>query len=192
MPPTTADTLDAPSPAAERFESFRARLTLLARVRIGRRLRGKLDPDDVVQETFLAAVAAADEFRGDGDAQTLAWLRAILESRVQKLVARYHTAARDIRRERPRRPGSSTATDPGPPAPHSTPSRAAQRREHAELVADALAALPDDYREVLVLRNIEGLTFSDIAARLGRSVGAVTMLWARAVRRFRLATPEHP
>jgi RNA polymerase sigma-70 factor (ECF subfamily) len=194
MPTPTTTTTETACPPAARFERFRPRLTLLARVRLGRRLRGKVDPDDLVQETFLAAVAAADDFRGKGDDQTLAWLRAILESRVQKLVARYHTAARDVRRERPRRrasPGGSTATDAGPPADQSTPSRAAQRREYADLVADALAALPPDYREVLVLRNIEGLSFPEIADRLGRAVGAVTMLWARAVRQFRLATPDH-
>jgi len=183
------------SRALEQLERFRPQLTLLARVRLGRRLRGKVDPDDLVQETFLAAVAAAGGFRGEGDVQTLAWLRVILESRVQKLVARFHAAARDVRRELPRRAAAadgSTATDAGPPADQSTPSRAAQRRERTELVADTLATLCADHREVLVLRNIEGLSFPEIAGRLGRSVGAVTMLWARAVHEFRLATPEQP
>ena len=183
------------SETLERIERFWPQLSLLARVRLGRRLRGKVDPDDLVQETFLAAVAAADDFRGEGDAQTLAWLQVILGSRVQKLIARYHAAARDVRRERPRPPTApvgSTATDAGPPADQSTPSRAAQRREYAELVADTLATLSEDHREVLVLRNIEGLSFPEIAGRLGRSVGAVTMLWARAVHQFRLATPDHP
>lgn len=45
---------------------------------------------------------------------------------------------------------------------------------------------------MLVLRNVEGLTFPEVAARMGRTPGAVTMLWARAVQRFRLALPEHP
>ena len=183
------------SVAAEAFEHYRPQLTLLARLRIGRRLRGKIDPDDLVQETFLAAIDAADAFRGADGPQLLAWLRAILESRVQRQVERFRAAARDVRRERLRlfdTPSGSTGGGVCPAADQSTPSRAAQRQEHAALVADALAALPPDHHEVLVLRNIKGLTFPDVAARLGRSVGAVTMLWARAVRRFRLASPVVP
>jgi RNA polymerase sigma-70 factor (ECF subfamily) len=181
----------------EAFERYRPRLTLLARVQLGRRLRGKADPDDLVQETFLAAVAAADGFRGVDEAQVLAWLRAILTSRVHKLVERYYgAAARDVRREHPHlfdTPDDSAAGGSRlPPADQSTPSGAALREERAVLVAETLAVLPGDYRDVLVYRSIEGLSFPSVAERMGRSAGAVTMLWARAVRAFRLAFPGQP
>lgn len=57
------------------------------------------------------------------------------------------------------------------------------------IAADTLAALPDDYREVLFLRNLDGRSFPEVARVMGRSVGAVTMLWTRAVRQFRAALP---
>jgi RNA polymerase sigma-70 factor (ECF subfamily) len=177
-----------------RLERYRPYLTLLARAQVGRRLRGKVDPDDLVQETFLAAVAGAGRYRGRTERELIAWLRGILTSRVLKLVERYcGTAARDVRREAGRPADTSAVSSPGwlaaLAADQSTPSRAAVRRERAVGVAAALADLPADYREVLVARNIEGLSFPAIAERMGRSVGAVTMLWARAVRQFRVAYP---
>jgi RNA polymerase sigma-70 factor (ECF subfamily) len=187
--PTNANGFTTCSPEA--FERFRPHLKLLARVRLGRKFRGKVDSDDLVQETFLAAVAAAGDFRGEGDAQLLAWLRAILTSRVLKLVERFRAGGRDVMKERSGlfAPANSSAAGWIPAADQSTPSRAAHRRETAELVAETLAALPPDYREVLVLRNIEGLSFPEVAARMGRTVGAVTMLWARAVHQFRIVSP---
>jgi RNA polymerase sigma-70 factor (ECF subfamily) len=195
MPRSDDPLNDAPSGVAPAvFERYRPQLTLLARVQLGRRFRGKADPDDLVQETFLAAVAAADDFRGRTDAELLGWLKAILTSRLVKLAERFEAAARDVRRENPDLLGPAESSVGGwcPAADQSTPSRAAQRRENAALVAEALAAMPPDYREVLVLRNIEGLSFPEVAGRMGRSVGAVTMLWARAVHQFRLANPDHP
>ena len=66
----------------------------------------------------------------------------------------------------------------------STASAVAARRERAVLLADALAGLPPDHREVVILRNLEGLRFNEVATRMGRSSGAVRMLWARAIERL--------
>jgi RNA polymerase sigma-70 factor (ECF subfamily) len=59
------------------------------------------------------------------------------------------------------------------------------RREDEILLADALAELPADYRDVIVIRHIEGLPFEEVAQRMGRSAGAVRMLWLRALKRLR-------
>ena len=53
------------------------------------------------------------------------------------------------------------------------------------LLADALGQLPDDYREVLILRHLEGLSFPEVARRMGRTVDSVKKLWARALARLR-------
>jgi RNA polymerase sigma-70 factor (ECF subfamily) len=177
-----------------RLEHYRSYLTLLARVQIGHRLQGKLDADDLVQETMLAAVASAKNFRGSTEAELTAWLRKILLSRVLKNVERFFgTVARDARRELRLLLDSSSkslnALARSIPADHSTPSKAVQRRERAVVVANTLNVLPSDYRDVLVFRNMEGLSFPEIAERMGRTVGAVTMLWTRAVHQFRLAFP---
>ena len=69
----------------------------------------------------------------------------------------------------------------------TTPSAAAARRERAVLLADALESLRADYREVVILRNLEGLKFSEVATRMGRSSGAIRMLWARAIEQLSAA-----
>jgi RNA polymerase sigma-70 factor (ECF subfamily) len=73
----------------------------------------------------------------------------------------------------------------------STPSRQAARREEGVLLANQLAGLPDDYREVVVLRHLEELTFPEIADRMGRSVDSVKKLWARGLARLRAQGEEN-
>jgi RNA polymerase sigma-70 factor (ECF subfamily) len=63
----------------------------------------------------------------------------------------------------------------------SSPSAHAVRREEAVLLADALARLPADYREVFILRNLEKIPVDEIAARMDRSPNAIRKLWARAM-----------
>jgi RNA polymerase sigma-70 factor (ECF subfamily) len=66
-----------------------------------------------------------------------------------------------------------------------TPSSHAQRHEQVILLADQLAELPESYREVLILRNVEGLSFKEVAEHMNRSHGAVRMLWFRAIQKLR-------
>ena len=58
-------------------------------------------------------------------------------------------------------------------------------REQGVLLADALSELPEDYREVLILRHLDGLSFSEVAQRMGRTLDAVKQLWVRALERLR-------
>jgi RNA polymerase sigma-70 factor (ECF subfamily) len=176
------------------LERYRAYLTLLARLQIGRRLQGKADCTDLVQETFLAAARQFGQFRGDTEPQLVAWLRQVLAGCLAHLVRRYlGTQARDVRLERALEDDldqSSRAIDRGLIAVQSTPSQRASRREQAVLLADALARLPADYHEVIVLRHFEGLTFPQVAERMGRSLDSVEKLWLRAVTRLRQAVGE--
>src|SRR5262249_17217816 len=105
------------------------------------------------------------------------------------------TQARDVQLERALEDEldkSSRAFDMGLAAEQSTPSQRASRREQAVLLADALNRLPADYREVLILRHLEGLTFPEVAARMGRSLDSVEKLWMRALPRLRQAFGEEP
>jgi RNA polymerase sigma-70 factor (ECF subfamily) len=70
---------------------------------------------------------------------------------------------------------------------HSTPSHSALRRERGVLLANALAKLPEDYREAIVLRYLEDLSFPEIAERMRRSVDSVRKLWTRGLAQLRLA-----
>jgi RNA polymerase sigma-70 factor (ECF subfamily) len=71
------------------------------------------------------------------------------------------------------------------PDPGSSPSAGAHRRELEIMLADQLAELPIDYRDVIVMRHIESLPFDEIGRRMDRSSGAVRMLWLRAVKMLR-------
>ncbi len=167
------------------LERYQRYLLLLATVQIGKRLQGKVDPADLVQETYLEAHRNFGNFRGTTELEFASWLRAIMAGNLADLMRRYlGTKARDIRLEREMRAAvdcSSVLLDRGFFAPGSSPSQQAVRREQGALLADALAALPQHYREVLIMRHLEGLTFPEIAQRMERSLDSVEKLWMRAL-----------
>jgi RNA polymerase sigma-70 factor (ECF subfamily) len=171
------------------LELYRGYLALLARLQIGRRLRGKVEAADLVQDTFEEALRHFPGFRGTTEAELVCWLRHILAGLLANVVRRYYdTRGRDVRLERELADAldqSSRALDQGLVAAHSTPSQRAARREQAVLLADALGRLPEDYREVIVLHHLEGLTFPEVARHLGRTVDSVKNLWARGLAQLR-------
>ena len=171
------------------FESYSGYLTLLARVQIGRRLQGKVDAGDVVQETFLEAHRQMPNFRGTTEAELATWLRRILAGQLALVCRRYlGTKGRDVKLERDlaaQVDQSSQAMDVGLLASYSTPSQHASRREQAVLLAEALDRLPEDYREVIILRHVEVLSFPEVARRMGRSEDSVQKLWVRALASLR-------
>jgi RNA polymerase sigma-70 factor (ECF subfamily) len=177
------------------LERYRTYLTLLARLQIGRRLQGKADPTDLVQDTFLEAHRNFGRFQGGTEPELVCWLRRILATRLTHLVRHYlGTQRRDVRLERQlgeELDQSSRVLDGGLVAPSSSPSTRASRREQAVLLADALGQLPADYREVLILRHLEGLSFPDVARRLNRTVDSVEKLWTRALGRLRHHLGNH-
>lgn len=169
------------------LESCRHYLTLLARVQIGRRLQGKVDASDVVQETFLAAHRDFDQFRGTTQKDFAAWLRQILACRVSDLVRRFLGAqGRDVRLERQlEKELDQSSQDLGLVARQSSPSQQLARREQAVLLAEALKRLPPEYSEVIILRHLDGLRFPEIARRMGRSLDSVEKLWVRGLASLR-------
>ncbi len=167
------------------LEVYRAYLVVLARVQIGRRLQGKVDASDLVQEAFLGACRDFPQFRGSSRPEFLAWLRQILASLLANLVRHYHgTQRRDVRLERQlavELDQSSQALDRNLVAGQSSPSQQAIHREQSVLLGEALGRLPAEWRDVLVLRHLEGLTFPEVAQRLGRTVDSVKKQWPRAL-----------
>jgi RNA polymerase sigma-70 factor, ECF subfamily len=178
------------------LERYRGYLTLLAGVQIGRRLQGKVDPADLVQETFLEAHRNLPLFRGAVEAEFACWLRQILAGRLANVVRRFlGTRARDVRLEQDlaqQLDASSQALSQALAASQSSPSQQAARSEQSLRLADALAGLPANYREVIVLRHLEGLPFAEVARRMGRNVDSVEKLWIRALGRLRGVLGEVP
>jgi RNA polymerase sigma-70 factor (ECF subfamily) len=167
------------------LDAHRNYLTLLARIQVGRRLQGKVDPADLVQDTFLDAHRQFSQFRGDTVKSVAAWLRRILAGQIAHLVRRYFSAeARDVRLEQSiehELDSSSEWLAKGMSSPGSSPSEAAARREELIRLGDALEQLPPDYRDVILLRQIEGLQFAEVARRLGRTEDSVQKLWVRGL-----------
>ena len=166
---------------------YRNYARLLARALIGTTLRLRLDPSDLVQETFLEAHRDFPKFAGSSEREVVAWLRRILVRNLADQARRQKAGLRDYRRQESLEAAlerSGARVQQALAVTASSPSAAASRREQAVLLADALAALPPDYREVIILRNLERLPFEEVGARMGRSSGAVRMLWTRALERL--------
>ena len=171
------------------LELYRHYLALLARLHIGRRLQGKVDAADLVQETFLKAYRDFDQFRGTTEQELVGWLRAILVKNLAMCVRRYcGTQRRNVRLEQELAAEveqSSQVLDRGLVMPSSSPSEKAARREQAARLANALGTLSDDYREVIILRHLEELSFPEVARRMNRSLDSVKKLWIRAIAQLR-------
>ncbi|MCI0461122.1 MAG: sigma-70 family RNA polymerase sigma factor, partial [Gemmataceae bacterium] len=107
----------------------------------------------------------------------------------------YGTQRRNVRLEREltgELDRSSRVLDQGLLARSSSPSHQTARREQGVLLADALGQLPEDYREVIILRHMEGLSFPEVAQRMGRTVDSVKKLWPRAMVQLRRTLGENP
>ena len=172
-------------------------LKLLIAAQLDDRLRVRVSPSDIVQETFFEAHRDFHQFRGQSTGEFVAWLRRILVNNLLHVVEQHLLAEkRDVRREvsleqMGKRLEQSTARLESLLAgPGDSPSGHAQRNEQEIMLADALAELPGDYRQVILLRHVEGLRFEEVAIRMDRSSGAVRMLWLRALERLRKTFPE--
>src|SRR5947209_5575652 len=128
------------------LESYRDYLRLLARLHLDPRLRGKLDPSDIVQETLLKAHQAKGQFRGTTDAELAAWLRQILARVLAHALRDLGRARRDVGRERSMEAAleqSSVRLEAWLASEASSPGERAERNEQIARLATALEALPD-------------------------------------------------
>jgi len=176
----------------ELLQAHRNYLKLLAEAQLRGNLQSRLGGSDVVQEAFLAAHRGFDGFRGQTEHEFRAWLRKILVYHLGHVIEQHAVAEKrnvhrevslqqiqdDLGRSAMRLESMLAACGP-------TPSGEVQRRENALRLADHLESLPPDYREVLLLRHLEGLSFAEVAQRMGRSSGAVRMVWFRALESLR-------
>jgi RNA polymerase sigma-70 factor, ECF subfamily len=169
-----------------RFEPW---LKLMARLQWESRFHAKFDPSDVVQQAMIEAMKAAAQFRGSSEAEFAAWLRQILAHALAHEIRRYAgTAKRDLDREIPlEQELTQTSQQLGNllAATGTSPSQQVVKREQSVLLAEVLERLPEDFREVIILRNLEGLSHEEVARRMGRNPGATRMLWVRALARLR-------
>jgi RNA polymerase sigma-70 factor (ECF subfamily) len=172
----------------EALQKLEPWLRLLARLHMETRFQGKFDPSDIVQETLLEAYRSLPRFRGSTPGELIAWLRKIhahvLANEVKRHLARKRAIGKEVPlegdlRETSRMVCRIAGTTSG------SPSKLAENAERDLSLALALERLPEDYREVIMLRNMRSLSHEEVAERMGRSPGAVRMLWVRALEELR-------
>ena len=168
---------------------YRNYLKLLVMGQLERKLLARVSPSDVVQETFLEASRDFSQFRGTSSNEFGAWLKKILVNNLHRVIEQHVLAKkRDVRREISLEAmahaleESTARLEAILPDPGVSPSGNAQQSELEIKLADKLAELPIDYREVILLRHIEALPFEQVGTQMGRSAGAARMLWLRAIR----------
>ena len=179
------------APAASECESvlerYRGYLRMLAESKLDRRLRAKIDPSDIVQETMLQAFRAWGDLRGSSEGERLAWLRQILIRTLLHAVRDFGRAKRDVKREQPLvrlADHSSAQLELQVAADQTSPSQVAARAEELLRVADALADLPEEQRSAVVAYYWRGASVAEIAEELERSGSAVAGLIYRGVKRL--------
>lgn len=152
---------------------------------MNKELRPKLESMDLVQDILVHALQGLGNFTYENESDFIRWLSKIAENSLRDNVAKLHANKRDIRKEVRLGDYGSTTHDgflkiPGP-IDSTTPSLIMSRREDLTKLEKAIDTLKSDYREVIVLNKIEGLSYDQIGGKLNKSADAVRMLLSRAM-----------
>jgi RNA polymerase sigma-70 factor (ECF subfamily) len=178
-------------------EAHHDRLRRVVDLRLDPRLRGRLDPSDVLQEAYLDAARALPEYVRQPPLPFHLWLRGLVCSRLTKLCRRHLGASkRDAGRD-------VSLFEAAPEAPSAVlaaelvgrddrPSEAARRAELQARITEALEKLDPLDREALVLRHFEQLTSVEVGQVLGITAAAAGKRYLRALERLRLLLDEGP
>jgi RNA polymerase sigma-70 factor (ECF subfamily) len=155
----------------------------IANAELGTDLQAKAGGSDLVQQTFLEAQRDFGQFRGLNEGELRSWLRQILLNNVASFQRRFRqTEKRRVGKEMPLGEAEfHNHAKNGVVAPVETPSEAAMAHERREAVEQALLRLPEHYRQVLQLRQQEGMTFTSIGDAMQRSEEAAQKMWVRAL-----------
>ena len=161
------------------FRRYVPRVLRVVRARMGARLRELEEPQDILQNTFLAALSALERFEAREDAALIDWFARLVENQIRDTLKGHLAAKRESTRREPLGDAADggeglRASDPGP-------LETLTREEEARLLDECISELPDAEREVLVLRDLADASWAMIAERLGRpSEGAARELHRRA------------
>lgn len=180
------------------FAEHHQRLWRLIHFRMDRRLVGRVDPDDVLQEAYLAAAGRLGDYDRSPTCTPFVWLRTMIMQTLTDLHRRHlgaqmRDAGREIGRQDLRFPHTTSASLAAQFVGHMTsPSQAAVRAEAYAQVEQVIANMEPLDREVLALRHFEELTNSEIAEVLGIQQKAASIRYVRAVKRLKSILSQIP
>ena len=161
------------------------RVRRIIRLRMDKELRVRLDSMDVVQDALMSALMALRDFTYKNEGDFLRWLSRIAQNVLHGNLDKLHAAKRDIRRE-VRLDNYRPATEVGivrtpGPVETTTPSVIMSRKEELDKLEKAMDKLKPEYRQVIILAKIDGLSYKEIGERLSKSADAVGHLLLRAM-----------
>lgn len=178
---------------AELFRRYRQRLRRMVQLRLDRRLQGRIDPSDVLQEAFIDLTNRMPRYAADPAIPFFLWLRMVTGERLLAFHRRHLKAAmRDAGREvslcRNNMPQASSDSIAAHLMGHLTSaSKHAMRAELQLKLEEILNEMDPIDREILVLRHFEDLTNNEAAVALGISKSAASNRYVRALKRLRAA-----
>jgi RNA polymerase sigma-70 factor (ECF subfamily) len=173
------------------LSSHRARLRRMVTLRLDHRLRGRVDPSDIIQDAYIDAAAGLAEYARRGEMSFFLWLRWLAGMKIHAAHRRHlgfqvRDAGREVSIERGAMPQASSAALAARLVGRLTSASAvAIRRERKARLQEALEAMDPVDREILVLRHLEELTNGEAAATLGLQESAASKRYIRAVRRLK-------
>ncbi len=181
-----------PEALGELCSLYRNYMRMVVRTGLGPKLRERVELSDVVQEALVEVVRQFPQFTGQNEAALVGWLRRLVGQKLADL-GRYHSRAKraggtpDVPLEGPIDPAGGDSAGGGKlldmlSLSQTSPSEAASRRELTVLLADAVAALPEEEAEVLWLYHAENLSFESIGERLGVSRKTIRGIHARGLK----------
>ena len=197
--------LDAPSQAerddeakrlvAEMFEEHRERLLRMIEIRLQPELRRRVDANDVLQESFMEAYRQLRFGVSAPKISSIVWLRLIVGQQLVAIYRKYcQTQKRDVSREcsisRNKTQADPSATSIFLVGKLTSPSVAASRVELAEKIRECLEKLSPDDRDILSLRHFEQLTSRETAEELDMEPNAASVMYLRALKKFREVLKE--
>lgn len=161
-------------------------LTLMADKNMPPAIRGRVNPSDIAQQTILEVVKGINGFRGRSTPEFFGWLNQIMRNQSARMARDLTRQKRDVRRQVSINSKDST-NEPRIDLPdqNASPRTKAIEREQLDLMDQALTLLPEEYEQVVRWRNLEELSYEQIAEKMNRSVGAVSKLWYRAMVRLK-------
>jgi RNA polymerase sigma-70 factor (ECF subfamily) len=169
------------------FARYYDRVQRIVRMRLGSKLRARVEVDDILHETFAVAVARFDRFEMRDQWSLINWLAKLAERQILA-AADYHGARkRDAEREIPLSPAPTDASDSSSiskdlAASVDAPIETLSAAEQVAIVEACITELPEEYREVIILREYAEASWDAVAAETRRpTAAAARMMHARAL-----------